>query len=539
LEAAYEYLEVSAPISISGQNGHYTFLKVCDRLARYWELPLDDCWKLIDGVYNGRLVAAGQETWTEKETLHKLRTVIKKGFSIPKRDEDRWAGQLENLEKRLMEKDVVRIGGAQESPSGSGSGSGDEGGAEKNYTVRMGDMRNDKLRAVSVGEALNALLAHEDWLGVWRVNELDGKIVAVNPPIALKSENGTGLDADIVPIQLWFEVRLGAKIGKEALLDLVPAVARQRVYNPIKEELDALGPYQEGSGSMFDGLAKILFGDDRPIADVFLKKFFIGAVRRAINPGVKMDTALILSGGQGVGKTSFAQILGGKFYASHFTQDLNGKDAVAVLRGSWIVELEELTQMIRTEESTVKAFLTRNYDKFRPAYAREEVIFPRSCAFIGSTNEGDFLRDATGNRRFWCINVKQQIPLNTFRQMRAGLLSEAYHWAKKSEEEAPHHLSQEDSEELERLNKEFEYIDPWREIVVDYLQSKKREFVKFADVFQAIKGMDSNFAGFGPREAKRLSNVLRQIGCSYKHTANGRLWMVPKELLKSNPLRPV
>ena len=133
-----------------------------------------------------------------------------------------------------------------------------------------------------------------------------------------------------------------------------------------------------------------------------MRKSLAAAVGRAIKGAVKWDYMPILVGPQGCGKTTFLTKLGKDWYCDSL-EDFNGKDAKEIIQGQWIVEVGELTAMNRAETIAVKQFLSKKDDVYRAAYGRHSERYPRRCVFFGTSNEPQFLKDVTGNRRFWPI----------------------------------------------------------------------------------------------------------------------------------------
>ena len=131
----------------------------------------------------------------------------------------------------------------------------------------------------------------------------------------------------------------------------------------------------------------------------------VAAVARVYRPGVKFDSVVVLNGPQGMGKSSFFARLGGRWFSDSLTiGDMKDKAAPEKLQGYWILELGELAGLKKVDVETVKAFITRQDDKFRHSYGYSVEDHPRQCIIVGSTNNGDgFLRDITGNRRFWPV----------------------------------------------------------------------------------------------------------------------------------------
>ena len=142
------------------------------------------------------------------------------------------------------------------------------------------------------------------------------------------------------------------------------------------------------------------------------RKMMVAAVARIYEPGIKFDSVVVLNGPQGMGKSSFFAKLGGRWFSDSLTiSDMKDKAAPEKLQGYWILELGELAGLKKMDVETVKAFITRQDDKFRHSYGYSVEDHPRQCIIVGSTNNGDgFLRDVTGNRRFWPVTCTANSP---------------------------------------------------------------------------------------------------------------------------------
>ena len=147
-----------------------------------------------------------------------------------------------------------------------------------------------------------------------------------------------------------------------------------------------------------------LGAEDCPYTRAVTRKAFTAAVARAMVPGTKYDNMLILSGPQGIGKSTLLDIMSRGWFNDSI-RTFEGKEASELLQGVWLVEVSELDAFRRTDVSRIKQFLSLRADRFRAAYARNAKEFPRRCVFFGTTNTTDFLQDRTGNRRFWPVDV--------------------------------------------------------------------------------------------------------------------------------------
>ena len=180
----------------------------------------------------------------------------------------------------------------------------------------------------------------------------------------------------------------------------------ERSFHPIREYLEGL-PEWDGIPRLEELLIDYLGAEDSPYTRAITKKTFTAAVARVMNPGCKFDCMLVLCGPQGIGKSTIFQKLGGKWFTDSLSMnDMKDKTAAEKLQGSWILEVGELAGIKKAEVEAVKSFLSRQMDKYRPAFGRRTVEYPRQCIIVGSTNaDMGFLRDSTGNRRFWPVQV--------------------------------------------------------------------------------------------------------------------------------------
>lgn len=148
---------------------------------------------------------------------------------------------------------------------------------------------------------------------------------------------------------------------------------------------------------------------DTPYIRAVTRKSLTAAVARIMQPGCKWDYMVVLVGRQGIGKSLLLNKLGKKWFSDSLTT-VQGKEAYEQLQGAWIIEMGELAATRRAETEAIKHFLTKREDIYRVAYGRQVSVFPRQCVFFGSTNDETFLRDRTGNRRFWPVAVGRRRP---------------------------------------------------------------------------------------------------------------------------------
>lgn len=283
---------------------------------------------------------------------------------------------------------------------------------------------------------LNLIFSNDPRLaGLFKQNDFDGKRYVfgnlpwrrTNPPEVMKNVDYSG-------VRNYIESLYGIT-GNLKIDDCLTLEFDKHSFHPIKEYLLSLE---------WDGEKRLerLFIDYFGAADNLYSrqaaiKMAVGAVARIFRPGVKFDLVVTLVGVEGTGKSTFANKLGGEWFSDTFIT-VHGKEAFEQIQGAWIIEMAELAGLRKAEVETVKHFLTKRVDSFRPAYARVSETYPRQCIFIGTTNNKDFLKSNTGNRRFLPIDVRPEATVKSVfddldKQEVDQIWAEAYQLYKKGE----------------------------------------------------------------------------------------------------------
>lgn len=211
-------------------------------------------------------------------------------------------------------------------------------------------------------------------------------------------------ESDLGALQIYLEHVYGLYTPSK-LKGILLAIAAERGYHPIRDYIESL-PAWDGVSRVDTLFVDYLGAADTAYTRAVARKMMVAAVARVYRPGIKFDSVVVLNGPQGMGKSSFFAKLGGKWFSDSLTiGDMKDKAAPEKLQGYWILELGELAGLKKVDVETVKAFITRQDDKFRHSYGYSVEDHPRQCIIVGSTNNGDgFLRDITGNRRFWPVS---------------------------------------------------------------------------------------------------------------------------------------
>jgi predicted P-loop ATPase len=238
-----------------------------------------------------------------------------------------------------------------------------------------------------------------------QLNTFEKAILGTSPLPWAPRENETGTfrwtDEDDGGLRLYINKVLGIK-DREGIYDALTQCAARNRFNPVTAYLNSLE---------WDGVKRLdkLFIDylgasDTAYVRTVTRKSHVAAVARVMTPGIKYDTMPVLTGAQGLGKTTLIQKMGLNWF-SNSIDSFEGKDAAELLKGVWIVEIGEMSAYNRSDLEVIKGFLSRCDDQYRAAYARKAEKHLRSCVFFGTSNRDDYLRDATGGRRFWPVDV--------------------------------------------------------------------------------------------------------------------------------------
>jgi putative DNA primase/helicase len=203
--------------------------------------------------------------------------------------------------------------------------------------------------------------------------------------------------------------------GKERIFDAVALCAHKHTFNEVRDYLAGLE--WDGVKRLDTLLVDYLGAKDSLYTRAVIRKSLAAAVARVMTPGCKYDYMPILAGPQGLGKSTFLRLLGKRWYSDSL-QTFEGKEASEMIQGIWINELGELNGLSKSETNAVKQFLSRTEDIYREPFGRRTGCFPRRGVFFGTTNDSEFLKDRTGNRRFWPVDVGlQPVTKSVFRQL--------------------------------------------------------------------------------------------------------------------------
>lgn len=382
------------------------------------------------------------------------------------------------------------------------------------------------------GSNVKLILSNDiEWKGFIRYNQLAKRIEVTGGPL----ENVDAGGWDIIA-RNWLETsKYRISVKKTDVGDQLWAVAWENSYDPLEDYL---------TGLRWDGMPRIstfferYYGATASSPEYLTKvseKFLLSCVARALDPGCKMETVVVLQGNQGVGKSKSLKALAGGFFSDEAV-NIHDKDSKALASKFWIIELAELVSLRRSEAEAMKSFISRAEDTFRAPYARTNSTQPRRCVFVGTTNEDEYLKDVTGNRRFWPVKVSK-VDNEALIRDRDQLWAEAlvrYRTGEKFYFEAVDaHLAEAEAETVKALPARAESILMW--------------WRKLAKRPEAVTGTDIALDALGLLKAQINRAVLTEIGVAMKALGFGKVqrmvdgvrlyYYTPPPLLATAPVK--
>jgi predicted P-loop ATPase len=249
------------------------------------------------------------------------------------------------------------------------------------------------------------ILEHDPALKCIKYNELS-RAVEVVGSLPWGRPDKYWRNADDAQLYCWVARRYGAQFPQNKFTAAMDAVVDRRRFNPLIDYLNDL-PEWDGVERIETILIDYLGASDNQYVREVTKRTLIGAVRRAYEPGCKFDYVLVLDGKPGIGKSTLLSTLGGEFFSDSLSlTDTRDKTAAEKLQGIWIMEIGEMQGTRKADIEAMKSFISCQVDKYRPAYGKTVEHRPRTAILCGTTNSmTGFLRDTTGNRRFWPVMV--------------------------------------------------------------------------------------------------------------------------------------
>jgi predicted P-loop ATPase len=325
-------------------------------------------------------------------------------------------------------------------------------------------------------------------------------------------------DTDVNMLQEYLQRNGLRRVGKDTTHQAVDIRAHERAFHPVRDYL--LGIDWDGQKRLASWLADYLGAERSIYSERIGTMFLVGMVARILEPGCRADYMLILEGPQGARKSTACSILGGQWFSDNLPDITTGKDVAQHLPGKWLIEIAEMSALSKVEAAALKAFVTRPVERYRPSYGRKEVIQPRQCIFIGTTNKTAYLRDETGGRRFWPVKVSH-IDTDALERDRDQLFAEAvklyysgFEWWPDSEFERQH-IQPEQEDRFEE--------DVWEDPVTSWLDGRQRVTVNEV----ATEAIGIAPARISRADQNRIIAVLEGLGWKRVRDWKGRAYVRP------------
>ena len=319
---------------------------------------------------------------------------------------------------------------------------------------------------------INIIIQYDQFLkGVFKLNSFDNKRYVTRSLPWRKIDFIEPLkDVDYSGVRNYIECVYGI-VSSQKVDDALALEFEKKRFHPIVDYLKSIS--WDGIKRIDNLLIEYFGAENNAYTKAAIRKMLCAAVARVFEPGVKFDTALILVGPQETYKSTFIKKLGKRWFSDTFTT-VQGKESFEQLQGAWIIEMAELSGLKKAEVETIKHFISKREDQFRPAYGRTVETYQRQCVFFGTTNKDDFLRDPTGNRRFLPIDVRPEfvtksVPNDLTEEEIDQIWAEAYVLYKAGE---PLYMTGEEDIIAKIEQRKHSETDERRGIIEEYLNKK-------------------------------------------------------------------
>jgi len=324
---------------------------------------------------------------------------------------------------------------------------------------------------------------------------------SLDPERSFQLRAVTDMDVSIVQDRLQ---HAGLKqLGREVVHQAVMHRAHECRFHPVRDWLNSLE--WDGKHRLAYLFSEYFGSEATAYAAEIGRMFIISMVARIYQPGCKADHLPVLEGRQGSLKSTACRVLGGEWFSDAMPEINSGKDASQHLRGKWLIEVAEMHAMNRAEATMLKSFISRDTERYRPSYGRAEVIEPRQCVFIGTTNQDTYLRDPTGGRRFWPVKTGR-INIDALRRDRDQLFAEGVARFKAGEAWWPD--KDFEREHIEPQQAERYEADIWEDSIRAYLRDKSAVLV--GEIARDALHFETN--RIGKADQNRITAILGRIG---------------------------
>jgi predicted P-loop ATPase len=415
-------------------------------------------------------------------------------------------------------------------------------------------VKNKKDEAWAVGTNVELILdCHPDWRDKLSYNEFTkSPVFADDVPVSF----GKDPEEAITAVQHWFQFDYRINLSRPDIMTVVRHCAKKSAFNPVKDYLNELAWDRQ---ARLDGWLKRYCGAriiDEEGNNIELhvqrigRRWLMSAVARALEPGCKADTVLILEGEQGKKKSMVLELLAGREFFTDSPVHIGQKDAMQVVGTKWIIEIAELSAFHGSETEAQKQFFSSRVDTFRPPFALTPQDFPRQSVCAGTTNKTNYLNDETGNRRFWAAWC-DKVLIGDLKRDRDQLWAEAVYYFKESRgcaeckrlessnEEArciQHRwwLDPKENEELERANNQRLRVDYAEGILAHILEQAPDQRQQHLTMHEVCKFLNINAERIQSQSAA-VSRALKSLKFTHRRVLQdgirARVFETPMDLM--------
>lgn len=470
VERARRYL-AKMPAAIAGSNGHTQTFNAVAHVMIGFDLSDETAFDVIAADYNPRC----DPPWSEKELRHKIQSVRKQC--------QRPTGYLLNERPRIQSTQDA----ADHAPAVPAE-------LEVDWMSLL-LTKKDRTPKRAYHNVAVFVRHFPDYRGKWSIDRMTDR---------------PWFDGSAMPDTLVHEIRahadrrMGFTPSVQDVEAAIHAAASDRPFHPIQQYVRSVD--WDGSPRL-EHMAEDYLCTTSPLHADMVRRWMIGAAARTLMPGCKLDTALMLVGRQGIGKSTFFQILGGQWHSDTFL-DITNKDSFVQIHSAWIYELSELENVVTGRaESRLKAWITSTHDMFRAPYQRTAQRKARAVIICGTTNREQFLTDDTGSRRFWIVPVLHAIDRELLVANRDQLWAEAVACVEAGER---WWLDAATDTERELANAVHEESDPWHTPIAEALQQPTQRTTHTSDLLLHVLKVD--LARQDRWAQMRVAKILKALG---------------------------
>lgn len=375
-------------------------------------------------------------------------------------------------------------------------------GDESSWLVKLQRTNGGSVLA-NIGNTKLVLEHDPEFKGVLRYCSFSYRILKCKVPPFKMGALGEWTDTDTERLRIYLSENYGFTPKPSDVMGAIVVHSEENAFHPVKDYLKNL--VWDGKERVAGWLHDYLGVEESDYSSLVGAFFLVGAVARVMRPPVKVDTVLILEGLQGLGKSTLLRNLFGDWYTDT-PMILGDKDGFQQMQGMWGIELAELDSFNKAENTKAKQFFGSQVDRYRPSYGRMVQEFPRQCVFIGTTNQDKYLKDATGNRRYWpvmCTKICQDAVLRD----RDQLWAEALHMFNNDmpwwpDDEYKHLF---ESQQEDRFDS-----DVWEPIIHEWLRVNRKVDYSCAEIMEHALKMDPQ--AMRPPEQKRVGLIMHRFG---------------------------